>query len=368
MSAIEEIDLEELIRTQEELSTLLGCPGREQEVAAYLEGRLEGLADRVWRDPLGSVLAVREGSPGGERILLSAHMDEVGFMVSHVEESGFLRVDALGGFDRRVLPAAALQFRADDGAAVHGVVGSIPLHVTAPEQRERVPEIRDLFVDVGARSAAEVEARGLHVGSVGTFDTPFRRLSAGRLLGKAFDNRSACNVLLQALRLLGGAARGGGGVRGGSSAAQSPTVMACFAVQEEASHAGAAVAARALEPTVALVVENTVATDVPDTPPRQVITRLGGGPAITAADRTVLVPQAVLDRLRRAAGAYGLPWQWKKPVYGGTDAGQITRSGAGVPTGVVSVPCRYLHGPAAVLDVADLADTVRLAVAFCMSE
>jgi len=145
------------------------------------------------------------------------------------------------------------------------------------------------------------------------------------------------------------------------------TVLAVFSVQEEFSHVGAAVAAEALGPDLALVLETTTATDVPDTPGRAVVTRLGGGPAVTVADRTAVVPSALVKRLRAAAEQAGLPWQYKKPVYGGTDAGSIQARRAGIPTGVLSVPCRYLHGPAAVLDTADLLDTIRLLTAFCLA-
>jgi putative aminopeptidase FrvX len=354
------LDIGEIVATQRELSELIGCPGHEEEVAAYILARVRSLTERVWQDRLGNVLAELpstrpEGASGRERILLDAHLDEVGFIISHVEESGFLRLDTLGGVDRRVLPGTLLQFKADDGRRVTGVVGSMPPHTTSPEEREKVADIPDLFVDLGLESAAKVEAEGLHVGSVGTFFTPFISREDGVLIGKAFDDRSGCNVLIQVLKAL-------------SSRQRPHTVVFNFAVQEEMGQGGARVGSRALEPTLALALENTMALDVPDVPPRRIISRLGGGPAVTAADRTLVAPRRVLDRIRRAAEAAGLNWQYKKPIYGGSDAGKIFTAGTGVPTGVVSVPCRYIHGPAALLRTEDLLATIRLTAAFCLLE
>ncbi len=365
-----EIDRESVIRDQETLSGFVGCPGHEDEVAAWLLEQIRPHVDRAWVDPLGNVLAVREGRvAGGPRILLDAHMDEVGFIVSHVEPQGFLRVDTLGGIDPRVLPGALLQFQADGGGRVTGLVGSVPPHVSTPQEREKVPEVRDLFVDIGAGSEAAVADRGLHVGSVGTFRSPFLRLDGDMLAGKAFDDRTACNVLLQAARLLAApAAVPSAELRASSATHERPAAAVCFSfsVQEEFSLLGAQVGAASLKPTLALAVENTLAVDTPGIPPQKVVSRLGGGPAVTVADRTVVVPRSMLDRIRRAAAEAGVPWQYKKPVYGGTNAGRIAL--AGLPCGVVSVPCRYIHGPVALLRVEDILHTIRLVTQFCRLE
>jgi putative aminopeptidase FrvX len=207
----------------------------------------------------------------------------------------------------------------------------------------------------GRRSPGQeqVQAEGLHIGSVGTFYTPFISREDGVLIGKAFDNRSGCNVLIQTLAALSGRRR-------------PHTLVFNFSVQEEVGGGGALVGGRALEPTLALAVENTLALDLPDVPARKVVSRLGGGPAVTAADRSLVTPGPVLDRIRAAAGAAGVSWQYKKPIYGGTDAGKIFTTGAGVPSGVISVPCRYIHGPAGLLWTEDLLAAIRLTCAFCL--
>lgn len=343
---------ESIIRRQIELSEIIGPPGHEQAVAGYLLDAVRPLVDEAWIDPMGNVLAFRSGRPAAQplRILLDAHMDEVGFMVSHVEESGFLRLATLGNIDRRLLLGTTLELLSDRGERVPGIVGSLPPHVTSPAEREKLPELADMFLDIGAASAAEVERRGVHVGTVGSFATRTRMLTDEVMAGKAFDDRTACNVVLHVLQRL-------------RSEPTENGILCSFSVQEEVGMRGALPAAHTLRPDLALVLENTTATDVPGVTAGKVVAQLGKGPAVTTADHTHIVPSRVLDRIRKAAE--GLPWQYKKPVYGGTNAGSLATSRSGVPTGVVSVPCRYIHAPAAMLHIGDIIHTVELVSRFC---
>jgi endoglucanase len=290
------------------------------------------------------------GESGGLRILLDGHTDEVGFMVSHVDELGFLRVQTLGGIDRRLLLGSTIELEADTGERVLGIIGTLPPHVTSPADRERVPDLPDMFVDIGASSEAEAAGRGIRIGTVGTFCTRCRMLTSDLIIGKAFDDRTACNVIIHVLRRLRGSRPGN-------------TVLCSFSVQEEVGMRGAGAAAFSLDPHVALAIENTTATDVPGVPPSRVVVELGKGPAVTAADTSHIVPRAILDRIRRAGE--GLSWQYKKPAYGATDAGRIALARAGIPSGVVSVPCRYIHAPVAMLSVGDLLGTIELVTRFC---
>ena len=212
--------------------------------------------------------------------------------------------------------------------------------------------MEEVFVDIGAVSDREVAERGLHIGSVGTFHTPFRRRDERTLLGKAFDDRTACNVLLHVIERL---------------AAEEPrnSLLAVFSVQEEVGCRGVVTAAYSLRPDMALALENTIASDIPGVKDTQVVTRLGDGPAVTVADKSLIVPENVLARIRRAAENASVQWQYKKPSYGGTDGGKIALTGSGVATGAVSVPCRYIHGPAALLRVQDIIDTIALVTEFC---
>ena len=348
------IDRQKVIDTQIELSNLIGCPGHEDEVTDYILVKLEKLAvDKAWIDPLGNVLAIKEGSdPNGLRIMLDAHVDEVGFMISHISDDGFITIETLGGIDKRLMLGALLQFQTDEGKRIMGVVGASPPHITKPDEREKVPAINEMFVDIGCASYQEVRALNLDIGSVGTFYTVCKQLNDNVLLGKAFDDRTACNVLLQVLEQL-------------KDIEIPNTLLINFAVQEEVGGRGATVAGFTLEPSIALALENTIASDVPGVSSAKMITKLGDGPAVTAADRSLIVPKKILDRIKKAAHLDAISWQYKKPTYGGTDAGYISKTRSGVPSGVVSVPCRYIHANAGLLHVDDIVETIKLVVNFC---
>jgi endoglucanase len=346
------MDRKRLIARQAELCALIGCPGHEEEVAAWLLEKVRPLCDEARIDPLGSVLAVRKGRKGTPRVLLDAHMDEVGFMVSAVDPKGFVRIAPLGGIDRGLMPGSSLVFAADGGRRVYGLVGTLPPHVTKPEDRGKAPDFPDLYVDVGAQSAEEVAGLGLGVGSTGTFDTPFRSVADRVLTGRAFDDRTACNVVLAVLEDLAGGPL-------------DATVLVSFACQEEVGARGATAAAFSLEPDLAVALENTTATDTPGVPAEKTVARLGGGPVLTLADNTLIVPKRLLALQREAAAKAGVPYQIKRPIYGGTDGGRIALTRGGVPTCVVSVPCRYIHAPVGLLLVEDVENTVRLVAELC---
>ena len=348
------VDRESVINTQIELSNLIGCPGHEEDVTDYLLKKLEKLSvDKAWTDPLGNVLAIKEGSdPNGLRILLDGHVDEVGFMISHINENGFLTIETLGGIDKRLILGALLQFQTEDKKRIIGVVGTTPPHLTKLEEREKVPAINEMFVDIGCCSEKEVLDLGLDIGSVGTFYTDSKMLNEKIILGKAFDDRTACNVIIHVLEEL--------------KEVEIPnTILVNFAVQEEVGLRGATVGAFTLDPNIALAIENTIASDVPKVPPSKVVTKLGEGPSVTVADRSLIVPKNILNRIKQAAEIDNITWQYKKPTYGGTDAGRISISKSGVPSGVISVPCRYIHSNAGILNINDIVETIKLVINFC---
>jgi endoglucanase len=348
------MDTNELIRTQKELTELIGCPGREGEISAYIAGRLRATVEDLRIDALGNVLAVMPGRGRGPRVLLDAHMDEVGFLVNAIEPNGFLRLAALGGIDQAVLPGLVLAVRCRDGARVHGVISSLPPHVTRASERGRVSELSDMALDIGASSEAEVDALGIEVGSTVAFDTTFRQQEE-LVFGKAFDDRSGCNILIHILESLAG------------DSAEA-TVIAAFTVQEEVGARGAGPAVLAVKPDVALVVENTTATDTPGVPAAKVVTRMGAGPAISLADRGLIVPEWLVSRLQTVAADAEIGIQVKRPVFGNTNGSRIAYAGVGVPTAVVSVPCRYIHAPTSMMRIQDLAATLDLVEAFVRSD
>jgi tetrahedral aminopeptidase len=344
---------ESVIARQIDLTELIGCPGHEQAVGGYVLEAVRPMVDRAWIDPLGSVLAVlAPATPraGTLRIMLDAHTDEVGFMVSHVDEQGFLRIQSLGGIDKRLLLGSTIELLAVSGERVLGIIGSLPPHVTSTTERERVPDAADMFVDIGASSASDAARRGVRIGTVGTFACRTRMVTEDLIVGKAFDNRTACNVIIHVLERL-------------RKTRPDHAILCAFSVQEEVGLRGTGSAAFTLEPDIALAVENTTATDVPGVPGGKVVAEIGKGPAVTLADNSHIVPRRILDRIRMASE--GLPWQYKRPVYGGTDAGRIAVTRGGIPTGVVSVPCRYIHAPMGMASVSDILATIELVTRFC---
>ncbi len=197
------MDIKSIKSLQEELSTLIGVSGHEVDVSNFILKLIEkeNLADKVWIDPLGNVLAIKNGTTGKERILLDAHIDAIGFMVSHIEKSGFLRFVPIGGWDQRILLGQSVIVRSKEGDKFHGIIGSKPPHLTTAAERKKPVEIPEMYIDVGMTSIEEVKNNNIDIGTTGTLFSPFVDFPNNMVRGKAFDDRTGCNVLIQVLRL-----------------------------------------------------------------------------------------------------------------------------------------------------------------------
>jgi endoglucanase len=279
--------------------------------------------------------------------MLDAHMDEVGFVVKSVEEGGFLRLAPMGGWDVRIVQGRDVLIRGAGGRLSWGVVGSIPPHVQEGAEKERPLAWKDLFVDVGAGSAKDVAGRGIRVGSPALLPQAFRLLDNGTVLGKALDDRAGCTLLIGTLEAL-------------ASSRPDFRVVATFSSCEEVGCRGARVAGQAWEPHMAVVLEGTMATDTPGVRDDQRVSSLGRGPVITAVDRSLIVPERLVERILHLARALDIPHQIKTPLVGSTDGGAIQLTARGVLTSVVAVPCRYIHSPTCVMRLDDLIHTQRL--------
>jgi endoglucanase len=348
------MDIKSIKSLQEELSTLIGVSGHEEDVSSFILKLIEkeNLADKAWIDPLGNVLAIKKGTSGEERILLDAHIDEIGFMVSHIEKSGFLRFVPIGGWDVRILLGQSVVVRSKLGERFHGIIGSKPPHLTSVNERKKIVEISDMYIDIGMNSIEEVTNNNITIGTTGTLFSPFVDFPNNMIRGKAFDDRTGLNVLIQILRLLK------------ENSSFKGTILFNFAVQEEVGGRGAITGAFKLEPTIAIAIENTTAADVPGMRDSEIPVYIGKGPAITVADLSIICSPKVNERLVKNAELDNIPYQFKKPMYGGTDAGKIHITRAGVPSSVVSVPCRYIHSPTSLLKLDDILKTVHIIDAF----
>ena len=326
------------------LSNAPGISGQEIEVRRAIRPLIETYVDDLRVDALGNLIAYKAGQrTEGLRVMVSAHMDEVGMMVIDHTGEGDLRVATVGGIPDRLLPGLTVRV---GHLAIPGVIGLQAIHRTERGSLNKAPSIDKLVVDIGATSRDEAE-RLAPVGTAVVFATTFETMGSS-CMGKAFDDRAGCTVLVDLLR-------------GGPYPFD---LVGVFTVQEEVGLRGAQVAAYAVAPDVAIALEGTLADDLPkDEPDVSPTTALGRGPAITAMDRSYITPPRLLSHFMRVADAEGITYQIKQPGIGGTDAGGIHRTRAGVPSITVAVPCRYIHSPVSVLREHDLAACARLVAA-----
>ncbi|MHA2182146.1 MAG: M42 family metallopeptidase [Promethearchaeota archaeon] len=335
------INIEIIKEYQKKLSFLIGVSGSEEDVSKFILKEIEenGLADKAWIDSIGNVLAIKEGKDPTRKILLDAHIDEIGFMVSHIEKEGFLRFVLIGGWDTRILLGQSVILKSNSGEIFHGIIGSKPPHLTNIEERKKQVQVSDMYIDIGMTSHDDVEKHNIGIGTTGTLFSPFEEFPNGMVRGKAFDDRTGCNILLHTMKLLK------------INPQIKETVLFNFAVQEEIG-------------TMAIALENTTAADVPGIRKSEIPAKIGEGPAITIADRSLISNPKVNERIFRNGDLEKIPYQIKKPRYGGTDAGKIQISRSGVPSTVINVPCRYIHSPTSFLKLEDIYETIKLVDAF----
>jgi endoglucanase len=323
-----------------ELSEAFGVSGNEDGVRAVVLSAVRDHVDEVEIDAMGNVLTVKRGtSRDPMRVMLAAHMDEVGLMVVDHDDNGLLKVWAVGGIDPRLLPGTLLTVGPD---RIPGVIGIKPIHLVESSEMDKVPKIDDLAVDVGAKSKDEAQKLA-PVGTYATFATQFRELGP-TVTGKAFDDRVGCAVLVELLQ----------GDRFDFD------LHAAFTVQEEVGLRGARVAAFAIDPDCAFALEGTSADDIPKDKDVSPTTELGKGPAITVMDRSFIADRRLVRLLTSTAAELDIPCQIKQPGVGGTDAGVIHLAREGVPSATVAVPSRYIHSSVALLSLEDFNNTVRL--------
>ena len=329
-----------------QLSDAFGVSGFEDEVRETITTLVTPYVDEISTDVLGNLIALRRGS-GDKTLMLDAHTDEIGFIVKWIDSHGYLRFAPLGGWDPRIIPGHRVVIVTRDESRVHGVIGTAPPHILSPEDRKAPIPIEKMFVDIGATCREEVAEMGIRIGDPMTIHYPFTELHSGYVTGKAFDDRAGCTVLIDAARRL-------------ADVDLEMNVAFSFVFGEEVGLRGARTAAYTLEPDIAIAVEGTVGADMPGVAEDNQPVRLGIGPAISVADRSIVVSRKMLTMIESIADAGAIPYQYKLPTYGGTDAGAIHLTRGGVLAGVISVPCRYIHSPISTLRLNDLDHTIRL--------
>ena len=333
----------------EKLALCFGPTSCEGEVVDAIRAELpEGV--EVATDRMGNLTVHVGGPQGAPRVMLCAHTDEVGFMITHIEKEGYLRFDTLGGIVPAVLCGRSVLL-GDEKKRVRGTIGAKGIHQQTAKERRAFPKDSELYIDIGTRSREETEAL-LEIGDFGTFDTPFARFGkdGAYVKCKALDDRLGCAVLIEVLRAV-------------VDKRLPLDLWFCFTVREEIGRSGAGVVSNRLAPDVAIILETTAIADVADVDPSRRVATVGEGGVLSLMDRGTIYDRALIDAALETGKTHGIPVQVKRYVSGGNDAARVQRSGTGVRCMALSAPTRYLHAPVSVAALKDYESMIGLLVA-----
>lgn len=322
-------------------------PGYETEVRAVLREIMSPLGD-LTQDKLGSLICRQTGE--GPKVMLVGHMDEIGLIVTHIDDNGFLKFLQLGGWWDQTILSQRVIVKTHKGDVV-GVVGAKPPHLISADERSKMVEKKDMYIDVGSTSKAETETAGVRVGDPVVPDSQFAVMAGGKTyLSKAFDNRVGCAVVVDVLRRF---AEGG----------HPNDLYGVQTVMEEVGLRGATTSARAVDPDVAIILEADIAGDVPGIKKEQSSVRLGGGPALSVFDARMIPNTKLRNLVIDTAAERGIPLQFSNMPGGATDGGAIHMNNVGVPTVVVGVPSRHIHSHGSIIHRDDYDNAVKLVAA-----
>jgi endoglucanase len=336
-----------LTQNLQKLSNADGVAGREEPIRNLLIQMLTPYVDEITVDRLENVIAVKKGKKAAPKVMLAAHMDEVGLMVKTITKEGFLQFAKMGGIDDRILLAQKVRVLTEK-AVLPGVVGSKPPHVQKEDERKKIVPFDELFIDVGAKSRDDAKAMGVKVGDPVAFDVDFVKLGNDVVLGKAFDNRAGCAVMVEVLKHLQDT---------------DCTVYAVGTIQEEVGLRGAVTATFGVDPDVGLALDVTIAGDTPGIREFDTTVKMGKGPALTVSDSGLITHPKVLRWLIDTATENNIEYQLETGLMGATDAARMSLTRQGVPSGTISIPARYIHSPAGLISLKDLQTCANLATA-----
>lgn len=323
-----------------ELCCLNGVSGAEGPVRDFIRAQAAPYADSIRSDALGNLIVFKKGKkPAGNKLLLAAHMDEVGFIITKITDEGFLKFDFVGGVDRRIAIGKPVVVGAKE---IPGIIGLKAIHLVSREEEKTVPKTDTLYIDIGAKNKEAAQAL-VSMGDYGSFVSAPEEFGNGFLKAKAIDDRIGCAIMLELLK------------------EELPIdVTFAFTAQEEVGTRGAFGAAFSVTPEIALVLETTTAADLPMVDEHRKVCALGKGPVISYMDGGTIYDRKLFEMLRLLAENNGIPWQTKEYIAGGNDARTIQRTKAGVRVAAMSAAVRYLHAPASVGSIADFKHMLQL--------
>ncbi|RKD75722.1 endoglucanase [Sinobaca qinghaiensis] len=342
-------ELEPTLQMLKDLTDAKGIPGDEKEPRDVMKQYIEPFADEVTTDRLGSLIAKKTGKKGGPRIMITGHLDEIGFMITTIDDNGFLKFQTVGGWWSQVMLAQRVTVMTRKGS-ITGIIGSKPPHILPPEQRKKSVEIKDMFIDIGASSKEEAESFGVRPGDSVVPICDFTVMNNEKLLmAKAWDNRIGCAIAIEVLKRL-------------EKIDHPNEVYGVGAVQEEVGLRGAKTAANKVKPDIGFAVDVGIAGDTPGVTSNDAAAKIGKGPQVLIYDHSMIAHKGLRDFVTDIADTYSIPYQFDAMSGGGTDAGSIHLSGEGVPSLAITVPTRYIHTHAAILHRDDFEHAVQLLV------
>jgi len=341
--------LDETLTMLKDLTDARGIPGNEKEVRDVMESYIQPYADKVYTDNLGSLIAKKAGDKNGPKIMVAGHLDEVGFMVTRIDDKGFVYFQTVGGWWSQVMLAQRVTIMSSKGD-VTGVIGSKPPHILSAEARKKPVDIKDMFIDIGAASKEEAAEFGVRPGDSVVPYFEFTQLKNEKmLLAKAWDNRIGCAIAIEVLKQLKGQ--------------DHPNIVyGVGTIQEEVGLRGAKTSTNMIEPDIGFGVDVGIAGDTPGISDKEADSKLGDGPQVILYDASMVSHKGVRDLIVDTAEEHQIPFQYATMAGGGTDSGSIHLTANGVPALSITVATRYIHSHAAILHRDDFENAVKLIV------
>ncbi len=330
------------VKLLSDLCRVPGAPGFEQRIRAYILEEVTPLVDEVKLDAMGNIIAIKKGTED-KSVMVAAHMDEIGFIVSHIDDDGFVRFHPLGGFDPKTLTAQRVIIHSDDD--IIGVMGTKPIHIMTPEERNKAPKIQDYFIDTGL--SKEEAKKKIKIGSPITRERELIEMG-DCVNAKSLDNRVSVFILIEALRAL-------------KEQKVPYTIYGAFTVQEEVGLRGATTAASGYDPDFGIALDVTLANDLPGASPHEYVSRVGEGAAIKVLDGRTICDYRMVEYMKEVAAKNNIKNQLELLPAGGTDTASLQRDAKGGSiSGAISIPCRYLHQVIEMAHKQDIQDCIEL--------
>ena len=321
------------------LTEASGLSGNEKEIRDMIKEEIKNHVDEVKVDRLGNLIAIKKGKADHPKIMLAAHMDEIGLMVKSIDDGGFIKFVPVGGIDERILVSKIVQI---GNNKVPGVIGAKAIHLQEPDERGKALKHKQLYIDIGVKSKAEAE-KLVSKGDYISFISEYIEFGNNLIKAKALDDRVGCAILIELLK-----------------ETYDANLYVVFTVQEEIGLRGARVAAYGIDPDFAIVLEGTVCSDVTNVDEAHYGTRLGHGPALSIMDMASLFDKGLMKQIYQTALDHDIKIQFRQITTGGNDAGAIHLTREGIPAAALSIPCRYIHSPSSIMSKDDYDGCARL--------